>query len=81
MSLEFDPETGKIMYHGREVGEHRCENGKSTVRISVEYVTMSDDCIDPLVLFSLGLSRLPENLPSKPIFSIEAPEDSIEFQL
>jgi hypothetical protein len=78
MSLEFDPATGKILYRGREIGEHVLKDGRSTVRFCLEYDTTSDEWITPLSLLAHGLAKLPENQPPKPLLRIETAEDDID---
>jgi hypothetical protein len=77
MSLQLDPTTNKILYQGREVGQHRRENGKSTVTLDITYETASDEWFAPLSCFAQALSNLPENRPAKPDLFIETPEDCI----
>lgn len=82
MSLQFDPQTGKITYRGKEVGEHVFKNGRSTVRLNIEYKG-DDDWIVPLSWFAYGLSKLPENQPATALLTVETSEDSIaeEFEV
>ncbi len=49
MSLQFDPSTGKITYRDKE-GEHIFKDGRSTVRLNIEYKG-GDDWIVPLSWF------------------------------
>ena len=77
MSLTFDPSTGKIFYNGREIGEHRCENGKSSVHLTLDYETLSDDWVVPLTYLAFGLNRLPQATPKEPVLSISMVEDGI----
>jgi hypothetical protein len=79
MSLQFDPQTGKITYRGKEVGEHIFENGRSVVRLNIEYEG-GDDWIVPLSWFAHGLSLLAENQPPAALLTAETPEDSITEQ-
>jgi hypothetical protein len=77
MSLQFDPVTGKITYNGRDVGEHVFDNGKSTVRINIQFETIGE-WIEPISWFAHGLSLLPENQPAPSLLEIESSEESIE---
>jgi hypothetical protein len=76
MSLQFDPFTGKITYHGREVGKHVFKDGKSTVRLTVEYETEGEWTV-PLTWFAYGLSMLPENRPAPVLLEIQSAKDCI----
>jgi hypothetical protein len=78
MSLQLDPQTGALTYKGKKVGEHTFKNGISTVRISLDYTTASDEWIVPLSWLAYGLARLPENQPAKPLLTIETPATAIE---
>jgi hypothetical protein len=82
MSLQFDPSTGKITYRGKEVGEHIFKDGRSTVRLNIEYEG-DDDWIVPLSWFAHGLSMLAENQPALALLTVETSEDSIaeEFEV
>ncbi len=82
MSLQFDPRTGKIIYRGKEVGEHIFKDGRSTVRLNIEYEG-GDDWIAPLSWFAHGLSMLAENQPATALLTVETSEDSIaeEFEV
>lgn len=82
MSLQFDPHTGKITYRGKEVGEHIFKDGRSTVRLNIEYEG-GDDWALPLSWFAFGLSKLPENQPAPALLTLETSEDSIaeEFEV
>jgi hypothetical protein len=77
MSFTFDPETSKFNSNGREIGEHRYEDGKSYVRLTIEYET-TGEWIVPLSWLAHGLSLLPENLPKEPDLRIETPQDGID---
>ena len=82
MPLQFDPRTGKITYRGKEVGEHIFENGRSIVRLNIEYE--GGDCwVVPLSWFAHGLSMLAENQPASALLTFDTPEDSIaeEFEV
>ncbi|WP_156367274.1 hypothetical protein [Novosphingobium sp. KN65.2] len=76
MSLQFDPRTGKITYKGKEVGEHIFKDGRSAVRLNIEYEG-GDDWIVPLSWFAHGLSALAENQPTPALLTVDTPEDSI----
>lgn len=82
MPLQFDPQTGKIIYKGKEVGEHVFENGRSVVRLNIEYEG-GDDWIVPLSWFNYGLSALAENQPAPALLTVETSEDCIaeEFEV
>jgi hypothetical protein len=75
MSILFDQETGKFFYKGKEVGEHRFENGKSTVTLNISYET-SGEWMVPLSWFAAALAQLPENRPPVADLSVETPADS-----
>lgn len=76
MSLQFDPSTGKITYRGKEVGEHIFKDGRSIVRLTIEYEA-GDDWVVPLSWFAHGLSKLVENQPAPTLLTVETPGDSI----
>lgn len=76
MSLQFDPETGKITYKGREVGEHVFKEGTSTVKLNIEYTT-AGEWVVPLSWFAHGLAQLPENDTPQSLLTLECPENSI----
>lgn len=76
MSLQFDPSTGKITYRGKEVGEHIFKDGRSTVRLTIEYEG-GDDWVVPLSWFGRGLSKLAENQPAPALLTVETTDDSI----
>jgi hypothetical protein len=76
--LILDPDTGKIFYRGREVGELVSKGGRSTVRLCLEYEASVDDSIIPLSLLATGLSQLPENRPSAPALTIETTQGDID---
>jgi hypothetical protein len=76
MSLQFDPSTGKINYKGKEVGQHIFKDGRSTVRLNIEYEG-GDDWVVPLSWFAHGLSILAENRPALPLLTVETSVDSI----
>lgn len=76
MSLQFDPSTGKITYRGKEVGEHIFKDGRSIVRLTIEYEG-GDDWVVPLSWFAHGLSKLAENQPAPALLTVETPDDSI----
>lgn len=76
MSLEFDAQSGKIRYLGREVGEHFLEKGKSKVKLTLDYET-EGDWIVPISWLAYGLSLLPENEPPPALLTIETSKDSI----
>jgi len=80
MSLQIT-DSGKILYKGREVGEHRFENGKSTVTLNISYDTEWDEWWTPLSLFAIGLGELPENRPTAADLSLETPEDGTTEEL
>ncbi len=82
MSLQFDPSTGKITYRGTEIGEHIFKDGRSTVRLNIEYEG-GDDWVVPLSWFMHGLSKLAENQPALALLTVETSEDSIaeEFKV
>lgn len=82
MALQFDPSTGKITYRGKEVREHTFRDGRSTVRLNIEYEA-SDDWIVPLSWFAQGLSILAENQPAIAALTVETSESSIaeEFKV
>jgi hypothetical protein len=75
--LQFDGETGKITYKGREVGEHIFAHGRSTVRLNIEYET-GDDWIVPLCWLAIGLAKLPENQPSPVLLTLKTSENGIK---
>lgn len=77
MALQFDPSTGKITYRGKVVGEHIYENGRSIVRLNIEYEG-GDDWIVPLSGFASGLAALDENRPPQAELTINTPEDEVE---
>ena len=76
--LQLDQNTGTIFYKGNKVGEHRLENGKHHVQLSIEYSTKSEDWLSPLISLSIGIRDLPENLPQQPDLIIELCEDCIQ---
>ncbi|RKQ70563.1 hypothetical protein [Oceanibaculum indicum] len=76
MSLDFDPKTQKIIYRGKEVGERIFKNGRSTVRLNIEYQG-GDDWSVPLNLFALGLSILEENQPALALLTVRTSGDSM----
>lgn len=76
MSLQFNPITGKITYGGKEVGERIFKDGRSIVRLDIEYEG-GDDWIVPLSWFAHGLSMLPENMPAPALLTVKTSEDSI----
>ena len=76
MTLQFDPNTGKITYRGKEVGEHIFEDGRSIVRLNIEYKG-GDDWVVPLSFFAQGLALLDENRPPPASLTIKTPEDMI----
>lgn len=76
MSLQFDQETGKITYRGKEVGECILKDDHTTVRLDIEYAA-GNDWIIPLSWFAYGLSKLPENQPGRVLKTLETAEDSI----
>lgn len=82
MSLQLDPHSGKITYKGKEVGEQVVENGRSVVRLNIEFES-GDDCVVPLSWFAHGLSMLAENQPLHTLLSLETAENSIaeEFEV
>jgi hypothetical protein len=75
--LQIDRNTGTIFYQGNKVGEHRFENGKHHVQLSIEYSTKSEVWFTPLISLSIGIRDLPENLPQQPDLIIELREDCI----
>lgn len=76
MSLQLNSQTGKITYRGKEVGEHLFKDGRSTVRLNIEYEG-GDNWTVPLSWFAYGLSMLPENQPALALLTVETSEDSI----
>ena len=76
MSLQFDPNTGKITYRGREVGEHTFSGGRSTVRLTIEYEA-GDDWVVPLSWFAAGLNRLAENKLPDPLLTVKTSQESV----
>ena len=78
MSLEYNPETGKISYRGREIGEHIHKGDKAIVRINLEYECPAENWVEPISYLAFGLSMLPENQPPTGGFDIETGEDSID---
>lgn len=79
MPLELDPNTGEIRYQGQVVGQHRIENGKSTVRLSIQYEA-EDDWALPLCWFAQGLSKLSENEPPTASLSIHTSESDTKSE-
>ncbi|MCA3414918.1 MAG: hypothetical protein INF84_09975 [Roseomonas sp.] len=81
MSLIFDPVSKKIKYRDTVIGEHVYENGRSIVRLNLEYET-ADDWIPPLSWLAHGLSLLNENRPAPALLELETHEDGIaeEFE-
>lgn len=75
MAIMFDQETGKFFYKGKEVGEHRFENGKSIVTLNITYET-SGEWMVPLSWFATALRSLPENALPVADLSVETPSDS-----
>ncbi|WP_173984068.1 hypothetical protein [Magnetospirillum sp. SS-4] len=82
MSLQFNQHTGKITYRGKEVGEYIFKDGRSKVRINIEYEG-GNDWVVPLSWFSHGLSLLTENQPAPSSLTVETSEDCIaeEFEV
>jgi hypothetical protein len=79
MRIKFDPESGKLTYNGKEVGEHSFIEGKSVVRLNIEYHT-EGDWIAPLSWLAYGLTLLPENRPTSGWVEVAMPEDAIETE-
>jgi hypothetical protein len=82
MPLQLDPQTGKIFYRGKQVGEHIFENGRNIVRLNIEYEG-GDNWIVPLSWFDFGLSKIADDRPDPVLLTVETPEDSIaeEFEV
>jgi hypothetical protein len=82
MALEYDPQTSKIKYKGREIGEYVYEDGRARVRLNITYECDSDDWVVPLSWFDHGLNLLPENQPKslEMALQIKTGEDSIECE-
>lgn len=64
MSLLFDPQTGKITYNGKEVGEHRFDGHASTVRIALEYSTAASGFCRSAASLMASRNCQKANLPS-----------------
>jgi len=79
MSIQFDPETGKMTYNGKEVGEHTYSNGKSHVRLHIEFET-EGEWVVPLSWLAYGLTLLPENKPAPALLEVSTAEDGIETE-
>lgn len=81
MSLQFDPNTRKVTYMGKEVGECIFKEGRSTVRLNIEYES-GDDWSVPLSWFALGLSLIAENQPPVALLTIETQANGVakEFE-
>ncbi len=79
MSLQVDPDTGKITYRGREVGEHVFKDGRSVVRLTIEYEA-GDEWIVPLSWLANGLSQLAKNQPDPSLLTVVTQEESIAEQ-
>lgn len=77
MALQFDLITGKITYRDKEVGEHIFKDGRSTVRLEIEYEG-GDNWIVPLSWFARGLSMIPENMPAPALLTVKTSKDSID---
>lgn len=77
MPLQFDPATGKITYRGQEVGQQVFEDGKSIVRINIQFET-AGEWIVPVSWLAYGLTLLPENGPLPVVLELQTPADGIE---
>src|SRR5262245_4665398 len=80
MPIQFDGETGKFSYQGKEIGEHMIENGRNIVRINLEYEGGADDWMYPIIGLADGLSTLAKHRRPPVLLTIETPEDSIDKQ-
>lgn len=78
MPLTLDPQTGKIFYKGRIVGSHNFDNGKSTVRLDIEYIA-GDDWMDPIAAFASSLARIIPEPERKPDLSISTSDEYDEI--
>lgn len=76
MSLQIDFQTGKITYRGKDVGKRTVEDGRSIVRLNIEY-DGGDDWFLPLSWFAYELSKLPENRPVPALLTVRTTERSI----
>src|ERR1035437_910551 len=82
MSLQINTETGKITYRNKEVGEHIFKNGRSIVRLNIEYES-GDDWLVPLSWFAYGLSTIADNQQPPALLTIKMPKNGIaeEFEV
>jgi hypothetical protein len=79
MPLQYDPNTSKITYEGREVGEYVYEEGKAHVRLNITYECDANYWVVPLSYFARGLSYLPQHQPEvmEKIAEISTSEESV----
>jgi len=77
MGLEFDLD-GNIIYRGEKVGNFRQEDGRSVVRINLEYATDGEEPLGPIVWLAHGLAQLPENQPSDASLVFESEQEDLE---
>lgn len=77
MPLQLDPESGKLMYRGKECGSFTSNDQTATLKIEVSF-NNSFASILPLSWLAHGLSLLPENKPERPLILIESKNDDIE---
>lgn len=76
MSLQLDSRTRKITYRGKEVGECIFKDGRTFVRLDIEYEG-GDHWIVPLSGFAHGLSMLPENKPARALLTVKTSKDGV----
>ncbi|URW75917.1 hypothetical protein M9980_01415 [Sphingomonas donggukensis] len=76
--LQFNPESGTILFEGRKVGSTEYANGATRVAFSIEYEAVDGDWVVPLSWLAYGL-RL-AGLDRRPAIVFEASTDADDIE-
>lgn len=67
-----------LTHDDKEIGEAHCEDGKWSVKFTIEYQTAHEEWFAPLAHLLTSLPRFPEYAPPEPELVYEITDDAIE---